>query len=143
MISNAYTCMRLSLFIGTFDIPKANYSINSECGVCVECELVPWTRAQGCHVELDCDDGDTIEQDFFTSGLTSASGCLMSALSTPASCTLLFYDIEQDGSVSSSPAFTFDNVLVSEIVSPSTHSPSSCITMGMATSSTPSETCTE
>ena len=131
------------MFIGTFDIQRAKYSIDSEGGACVECVLVPWTQAQGCHVELDCDNRDTTEQDFFTSGLTSVSGCLPSAPSTPTFCTLLFYDIEQDGSVSSKPALTLDDVLISGIVLPSTHSPSSSITMCMATSSIPSKTGTE
>ena len=107
--------------------------------VCIECELVPESQAQGCHVELDCDNGDLIEKDFFTSSLSSASGCLVSAPSTPTFCTFLFYDLEQTGSVSGNPALTLDDVLVSGIVFPSTLSLPPTI-MGMATTSTPSET---
>ena len=103
----------------------ANYSIVSEYGVCVECELMPSTQAQGCHVELECDNGDHTEQNFFTSGLTSASGCLPVAPATRTLCTLLFYVIEEDGNVSSNPALTLDNVLVPGIILPSTPPPSS------------------
>ena len=105
-----------SLFVGTFDVQTVNYSISSEHGICVECELVLGTQAQGCHVELDCDNGDLIEQDFFTTNPTTASGCLPSALNAPSCCTILFFDIEEDSSVSSNSALTFDDVLVSGTV---------------------------
>ena len=63
MISDAYVRFFLIIHVGTFDIQTANYSgsSNSEHGVCVECELVPWTEVQGCHMELDCDNVDLIE----------------------------------------------------------------------------------
>ena len=118
----------------------ASYSIVSEDGVCVECELMPSTQAQGCHVELECDNGDHTEQDFFTSGLTSANGCLPVAPNAPTLCTIFFYDIEEDGSVSCNPALTLDDVLVSGILLFSTPSPSSAYTMDMVTTSPPSET---
>ena len=101
--------------------------------------MVLGTQAQGCHVELDCDNGERIEQDFFKLSLTSATGCLPSIPSAPTFCTLLFYDIEKDGSVSSNPALTLDDVPVSGIVLSSTHSPSS-ITTSMTTTSSPSVT---
>ena len=119
----------------------ANYSIVSERGVCVECELIPSTQAQGCHVELECDNGDHTEQDFFTSGPAPASGCLLVEPSTSTLCTLSFYDIEEDGSVSSNPALTLDDVLVPGILLSSTPSPSSVCTVSLITMcSTPSET---
>ena len=125
---------------GTFDVQTtSSYSVSSVGVVCVECELVPWTQAQGCHMELDCDNGDVIEQDFFTSSLPLTSGCFASAPSAPTFCTLLFYDLEQSGSASGNPALTLDDVLVPGIMFPSTLSLSLTI-MGMATTSTPSET---
>ena len=96
--------MHKSLFVfiiaGTFDVQTtSSYSISPEGIVWVECELVPGTQAQGCHVELNCDNDDHVEQDFLASSLPPASGCLLLGPSAPTSCTLLFYDIEEDGSV--------------------------------------------
>ena len=116
---------------GTFDVQTtSSYSVSSEGMVCVECELVPGTQARGCRVELDCDNGNHVEQDFFTSSLPTASGCLPSASSASTFCTLLFYDIEEDGNVSSNPALSLDDVLISGIT----------MDMTMTMTSTPSET---
>ena len=136
--SKLHTGYTIYFYLGTFDVQTANYSLNSVGVVCVECELVSETAAQGCHVTLDCGHGDVIEQDFFRSDLISASGCFLSEATTTTFCTLLIYDIEEDGSVSSNPALTFDDVLVSGMVLSITQS-SSSTTMVMATTSTPSE----
>ena len=88
MINYAYT--KFFLFIGTFGVQIAVYSVISEQGVYVECELVPQTQAWGCHVELDC---DLVEQDFFTLNLPTARGCLLHASS--ASTFTVDYEVCQ------------------------------------------------
>ena len=123
----------------------ANCSVSLELGVCVKCELVPGTQALGCHVELDCQSGVLTEQDFFTSSIPpTASGCLLPVLTTPTTCTLLFYDIEQDESVSIIPAVNLSGILLPSIhlQSPTTTTMGvpTTTTMDVPTTSIPNET---